>query len=368
MTSRSKPSAAPLASGMCVQRGEKVFVDRIGLAVDALLDRHGLFEAPPLLVRVGQFAERVGELDAADVELETLRHAWVMRAKSRQRRLRGRILGEEGRPAEAEPRLDLRSLRIRLKTSDHVSSAATRSPIAAAWRANKSRSGSPRPSARQRVEEVDAGVPEKSLAHGQAFGDGEWVGLAAAKGEARRARLSRRERQDARAILHQRLQRRADAIPFEHGEFRRVQGAALAIAKHPRERENARLAGGEQLFHREFGRRVQIGGPGAAVRPDHGRGKPVQMRLVARRSLQGGGLDLDEPLALEMAAHGARRSARARRAAGGGRRGGSGSRRARRNSRRAHPGGAKRQRFVRSYLAFGREIGMVRAAFAQAEA
>ena len=87
MTSRSKPSAAPLASGMMRQRGEKILVDRIGLAVDALLDRHGLLEAPALLDRVGQFAEGVGELDAAGIELEALGDARVVRAETRQRRL-----------------------------------------------------------------------------------------------------------------------------------------------------------------------------------------------------------------------------------------------------------------------------------------
>ena len=70
ITSRSKPSATPLASGMIGKRGEEVLVDRIALAIDRLLLVHVGGEAPALLGGVGQFAEGVGELDAAAIELE----------------------------------------------------------------------------------------------------------------------------------------------------------------------------------------------------------------------------------------------------------------------------------------------------------
>ena len=40
ITSRSKPSAMPEAGGICAERGEKILVDRIALAVHALLLRH----------------------------------------------------------------------------------------------------------------------------------------------------------------------------------------------------------------------------------------------------------------------------------------------------------------------------------------
>ena len=80
---------------------------------------------------VGQFAEAVGELDAADVELEPLGAARIVRAGAGQRRLGGRIAVEDRRPAEPEMRLD-RSTRMRLKMSDQLSSS--REPHARALR------------------------------------------------------------------------------------------------------------------------------------------------------------------------------------------------------------------------------------------
>ena len=83
MTSRSKPSAAPLARRHVRERGEKILVDRIGLAVEMLFQRHVLLEAAALLVGVGQFAEGVGEFDAAGVELEALARPEGRRGESR---------------------------------------------------------------------------------------------------------------------------------------------------------------------------------------------------------------------------------------------------------------------------------------------
>src|SRR5581483_2160428 len=52
--------------------GEEVLVDRITLAMHACLLVHLRLEAAALLRRVDQLAEAVGELDAADIQLETL--------------------------------------------------------------------------------------------------------------------------------------------------------------------------------------------------------------------------------------------------------------------------------------------------------
>ena len=81
-----------------------------------------------------------------------------------------------------------------------------------------------------------------------------------------------------------------------------MQRAAFAVTEHPRQRENPPLARRQQLLHREFGRRMEIGGAGDAVRADHRRGEGVQMRLVSWRSLKGGGLDFEEAFSAEMAA------------------------------------------------------------------
>src|SRR5207244_5201665 len=60
----------------------------------------------PLRVSVGQLTEAVGELDAAQKNLEALRHARIAGFRSRQRRHLGRVLVEDGRAAESEMRLD----------------------------------------------------------------------------------------------------------------------------------------------------------------------------------------------------------------------------------------------------------------------
>ena len=107
ITSRSKPSAQPLAGGMLRERGQELLVDRIALAVHALLLGHLGLEAAALLGRIGELAEAVGKLDAAGIELETLGYAWVRRRRPRQRCFDGRILGRESSAgqfrAEARP-------------------------------------------------------------------------------------------------------------------------------------------------------------------------------------------------------------------------------------------------------------------------
>ena len=77
ITSRSKPERDAARRRHLRERVEKVAVDRILLAIAPLPLRHRLLEAPPLLLRVGQLGEAVGELDAADVKLEALRQPRV---------------------------------------------------------------------------------------------------------------------------------------------------------------------------------------------------------------------------------------------------------------------------------------------------
>ena len=84
------------------ERREEILVERIALAVDALLLVHLGGEAAALLGRVGQLAEAVGEFDAAGIELEALGDARIARAGAGQRRLGDRIFAEERRPADAE--------------------------------------------------------------------------------------------------------------------------------------------------------------------------------------------------------------------------------------------------------------------------
>ncbi len=106
MTRRSKPSAAPHASGIARDGGQKILVDRVRRAVDPPLLGHVGLKPAALLGGVGQLVEGVGELDAAGVELEALGDARVGRIDLRQGGLARRIGGEEGRAADPEMRLD----------------------------------------------------------------------------------------------------------------------------------------------------------------------------------------------------------------------------------------------------------------------
>ena len=62
------------------ERFQKVFVQRIGLAIDAVLLDHLRFKAPALLRRVRQFAKGIGQLNAAGINFEAFRDARIVRA------------------------------------------------------------------------------------------------------------------------------------------------------------------------------------------------------------------------------------------------------------------------------------------------
>ena len=176
---------------------------------------------------------------------------------------------------------------------------------------------------RQAVIEVDPGMAEEGVAHAQALGRLERARLATAEGEGFRAGDMGGERDERAAVVHHLRERRADPIPFEHGEFRRVQGGALAVAENMSQSKDLRLPGGEELLHREFRRGVQPGLARRAVRADEIGAKAVQVGFVAGRGLKGGWVDLDEALGVEPSAHdggdaGARSAARAARRGGRG--------------------------------------------------
>ena len=82
-------------------RRKKILVERIALTVAPLLLGHRGCEAAALLGRVGELAEPVGQLHAADVKLEALGDPAVGGA-ARQRRLGQRIFRQQSRPADAE--------------------------------------------------------------------------------------------------------------------------------------------------------------------------------------------------------------------------------------------------------------------------
>src|SRR5215813_13595211 len=88
------------------QRADEIIIDWIAFVVDALLHVHLREQPPPLLVSLSQFAEAVGEPDAAQKYLEALRHARIASFGARERRHLRRIFVENGRTTDAEMRLD----------------------------------------------------------------------------------------------------------------------------------------------------------------------------------------------------------------------------------------------------------------------
>ena len=66
--------------------------------------------------------------------------------------------------------------------------------------------------------------------------------------------LRARQRQQRLAVGDEVPPAGARAIPLQEGEFGMVGRRALAVAEDARELKEARLAGDQQLLHREFGR------------------------------------------------------------------------------------------------------------------
>ena len=84
MTSRSKPRAMPAQAGRpCSRAVEEIFVYRVSLPVE--LPFAGLLhEKPgPLFGSIGQLAKGVGELQSADIDLEALGKAGLVRTAAR---------------------------------------------------------------------------------------------------------------------------------------------------------------------------------------------------------------------------------------------------------------------------------------------
>ena len=98
-----------------------------------------------------------------------------------------------------------------------------------------------------------------------------------------------------------------------------VRGRALAISEDARELEEARLAGHQQLLHRDLGRGVQPERAGPPSRLRQLRGEGGDMHLHAGGHLKRRRLDLDETLPVEPVPHAPqqRRALEQCRAAGG---------------------------------------------------
>ena len=184
------------------------------------------------------------------------------------------------------------STRSLLKMSDQLSSPVMRRPCAAAASARPWRS---QVVFAERGEKIDAGIAREGFRHRQPLGIGEGIGPAAAPGQFATARRLGGDGEEPRAIVDQDVVRFAGPIPFEHGEFGMVQHPALAVAEHFGEGENAAFSGRQEFLAGKFRRCLQVEpAPATARILELGR-KSADVRLVAGRDLENGGLHLAEP-------------------------------------------------------------------------
>jgi hypothetical protein len=182
---------------------------------------------------------------------------------------------------------------MRLKMSDQVSSSATRMPMSRARRCFCV--------GRQGGHDVEAGEARKGVRDAQSLGRRERVGGAAPEPERVRSGGLGCNGQDVPAVLHQALVALVRPVPFEQGELRGMEGAALAVAEHARDVEDSRLARRQQLLAGEFGRGVEMEAHPRSVGSDEVGREGVEVRLVAGRDLEDCGLHLEKALRLEMA-------------------------------------------------------------------
>ena len=196
----------------------------------------------------------------------------------------------------------MRSTRTRLNTSDHVSSAADAHPCGDGRRGE--RVGVGLACTINCGEEVDAGETLERLCHSQALRRNEGIGAAPPPCQRARPGGFGGQRQDLGAVPHDHFVSLIRSIPFEQRELRVVQGAALAVAEHAGDIDDAPFAGRKQFFAGELRRGVQIKLRARPVRPKKVGREGVQMRLVAGRDLQRRRFDLDEVARGEKSPHG----------------------------------------------------------------
>src|SRR5262249_56394030 len=85
---------------------EKIFIDRVALAMDPFFFRHGSLEAGTLLSHIGQLAKGVGELHATRIKLKAFCDRIAVRFGSCERSQWQRVLIQDGGATDAEPRID----------------------------------------------------------------------------------------------------------------------------------------------------------------------------------------------------------------------------------------------------------------------
>ena len=104
---------------------------------------------------------------------------------------------------------------------------------------------------------------------------------------------------DDDAVGHHGIVGRVGTVPLQHGELGKMQVAALAIAKHPRQLEDLWLTRSQQLLAGELRRGPQIPRRTLAVRPGKLGAGRMKMGLIAGGQLQNPGFDLGKTLLVE---------------------------------------------------------------------
>jgi hypothetical protein len=159
----------------------------------------------------------------------------------------------------------IRSVRRRVKRSDHVSSGAVAMPFFGQRRGEGGRVGCAAGKGRQKVDAV---------AHGLGSDGGAARAGAGVAGGVTVAELADvggvgGDRQDRGAIVHQGLVALVRAVPFQHGELDPVARPALAVSPDAGEGEDLLLPRRQQLLHREFGGGVEVAAPRGQCRVHH---------------------------------------------------------------------------------------------------
>ena len=140
-----------------------------------------------------------------------------------------------------------------------------------------------------------------------------------APGERRGRGGARRFRHQCRRIVHDGLVGHAHPVPLDHGEFRCVKRAPLAVPIDRSESGDLLLAGSEELLHCKLRRGVEVADGPRFVGTDQLGRKGMEMGLVAGRDLERGRLDDEESLRLEPVGGALPRSGTGRSGTGGGR-------------------------------------------------
>ena len=220
ITSRSRPSAMPPPPASRPGRRGSPRRSARRVAIEALLLGHVADEAAALLGGVGEFAEGVGELDAADIELEALGDARAPRAWAAPAPPRRSDSRRGWWPAEAE---------IRLDPLDHDAAEDVR-PAVVVRDADAAAPRRPRPGA-SRLPSAPSSVARRSMPAWRAKASATVSRSGSANGSAMAPRQEKRSTPAVRgghgqqrgAVAHQRLVGRPGAVPFQHGELGMVQ-------------------------------------------------------------------------------------------------------------------------------------------------